>query len=76
MNLANILQCQGRMTMVLDARLAAWREELCIIMELELNGHNFTGYDYSSGSHFSGTVSGSGVSVYDYGSGQYYSYTA
>jgi hypothetical protein len=36
----------------------------------------FSGFDYDTGSHFSGTVAGSQITLYDYENGRYYSYAA
>lgn len=44
-------------------------------INLRVTGNNFTGYDYSSRSHFSGHVSGHSVEVYDYGNGRYFFYS-
>ncbi len=39
------------------------------------NGQHFTGFDYGTGSHFSGRVSGRSVSLYDYEHGQHFNYS-
>lgn len=38
-------------------------------------GAHIKGFDYSSGSHFSGRVSGRSVRLFDYGSSDYFHYT-
>ena len=44
-------------------------------VSLQLNGKNFSGYDYGDGHHFSGTVSNNTASVYDYGTCCYFDYS-
>jgi len=41
---------------------------------LNLSRGSFQGYDYDTGSHFSGTVNGRAVSLYDYERGGYFNY--
>lgn len=44
-------------------------------VSLQLNGKNFSGYDYGDGHHFSGTVSNNTASLYDYGTCCYFDYS-
>jgi hypothetical protein len=43
-------------------------------LNLSLRGRSFSGYDFHSGDHFSGTVNGSNVSIYDSGFGKHFVY--
>jgi hypothetical protein len=39
------------------------------------NGKQFSGYDYGSMRHFSGTVTGTGVAIYDYEYNAFFNYS-
>src|SRR5690554_213362 len=40
-------------------------------IKLSISGNQFTSYDYASGTHFSGTVNGSNISMHAGGHGNY-----
>jgi len=44
-----------------------------ISLTLEIN--TFAGFDYSTQSHFCGSVNGSAISIYDYSTGQYHDFS-
>ena len=48
---------------------------LVCILALKENGQKFSGYDYGSGSHFSGSISLKTVQLFDYGTNQYFTYS-
>ncbi len=43
-------------------------------INITISGHTFNGYDYDSGSHFSGTVRRSNVQIFDYQTSSYYQF--
>ena len=43
-------------------------------INLKMNGNNFHGFDYGTGSNFQGRVTGKTVWLYDYSDGQYFNY--
>jgi hypothetical protein len=44
-------------------------------LNLKLRQGRINGYDFHSGAHFSGTVSGSKVSIHDFETGNFYNYS-
>jgi hypothetical protein len=45
-------------------------------ISFSVNGCKFSGFDYDSGHHYTGQVSGNSVQLYDYGEAKYFMYTA
>jgi len=43
-------------------------------ISLELDSTNYNGYDYDTGSHYTGSVNGNAITLYDYEQTSYYHY--
>ena len=48
---------------------------VCASVDLQVIGKSFAGYDFGTGSNFSGTVNGSTISLVDFSARDYFRYS-
>ena len=58
----------------IDGKYSLYHHTQCHHIELEFNGERFKGYDYGTGSHFHGSVSGCSICLYDFEESSHFNY--